>query len=76
MPPQLKLHTHFTKSPKPKNFYKLRLWTAEEHNCIILTSMHDPKLRYGASAKKCKPFLHCTVSLEHDDIEVHNIIQV
>ena len=41
----------------------------EEHNCLILTYWHVPKLQYGAHANKCKYFLHCTESLEHDDIE-------
>ena len=28
-------------------------------------------LGYRAHAKKCKPLLHCTESLQRDDIEIH-----
>ena len=38
IPPQLKLHTYFTKSPKRENIYILYLWISEEYNCLILTS--------------------------------------
>ena len=39
----------------------------------ILTSQHVPKLRYRAHAQKCKPFLDCTESLTHDDIEIFGL---
>ena len=29
-----------------------------EHNCLILTSLFVPKLRYSAQARKYKPLLH------------------
>ena len=41
----------------------------EEHNCLILTSRHVPKLRYRANDQEYKPFLCCTASLERDGIE-------
>ena len=43
---------------------------SEEHNCLILTSWHDPKLRHTAHAQKCKSVLHSTESLKHVDIEI------
>ena len=35
IPPELKLHIHFTKSPKRDNIYKLCLWMLEEHYCLL-----------------------------------------
>ena len=70
MPQKSKLH--FTKSSKRDNIYKLCLWMPEEHNRLILTSRHVPKLRYRAHAIKCKPLLHCTESFKHVDIEIFN----
>ena len=40
----------------------------EEHNCLILTSQHVPKVRYSIHAIY-KPLPHCTESLEHDVVE-------
>ena len=70
---ELKLYKHFTKSPKRESIYKLCLWMPEEHNCLILTSLHIPNLRYSTHAKKCKPLLHCTESLKPDDIEIFGL---
>ena len=51
MPKKLKLHTHFTKSSKRENIYKLCLWMLEEHTCFILTpSVFLYMLRYKAHA--------------------------
>ena len=36
------------------------LYTLEEHNCYILTSLHVQKMRYSAHARKYKPLLYCT----------------
>ena len=36
MPPQLKLHLHFTKSPKHDNIYILCLFMPEEHLSDII----------------------------------------
>ena len=47
----------------------LCLCMSEEHNRLILTSYHVPKLRYRAHSRKYKPVIHCTESLERDDIE-------
>ena len=57
MPPRLKIYIHFTKSIKRDNIYKLCLYMymLEEYNYLILISLHIPKLRYRANAKKCKP---------------------
>ena len=71
MPPRLKLHIHYTKSLKRDNIYKLCLWMPEEHNRLVLTSWHFPKLRYRA---KCIPFLHFTESLERDNIEIFDLV--
>ena len=49
--PRLKFHTQFTKSLKRDNIYLLCLWMPEEHNRLILTSYHLPKLKYTAHAK-------------------------
>ena len=68
MTPQLKLHIHFSKSPKHDNIYKLCLWMLEEHDRLILRSKHVLMLRYRAHARKCNPLLHCIESLEHGDI--------
>ena len=60
---KLKLNIHFTKSSK-RDIYKLCLWMPEEHNCLIITSWHVPKLTYRAhnshdanSAKKYVDFV-------------------
>ena len=34
MPPQLKLHIHYTKSPKRDNINILCLWMPKEHRCF------------------------------------------
>ena len=43
----------------------------EEHNWLILTSLglHVSKLRHSTHARKYKPLLHCTESLQGYDIE-------
>ena len=71
MPPSSKLQIglHFTKSTERDNIYK-KLWMPEEHNYLILTSYHVPKVRYRAHGPKWKPLLHYTESLESDDIKI------
>ena len=50
--PKLKLNIHLTKSTKRDQIYKLWLYTLEEHNCSILTSLYVPKLKYSTHAQK------------------------
>ena len=47
----------------------LCLYMLEEKKSLILTSLHVPKLRYGAHARKFTPLKHCTESVKRDDIE-------
>ena len=42
----------------------------EEHNHLILTSWHVPKLRYGAQGQKSEHILHRTKSVESDGIKI------
>ena len=46
---------------------------AEEHHCLILTSLHNPKIRNSTQVKKCKHLLQCTESLKRDDIEMFGL---
>ena len=56
---------------KRHNIYKFCLKIPD--NCLILTSKHIPKVRYRNHSKKCKLLLHCTESLERDDIEIFGL---
>ena len=51
--PKFQLNIHLTKSPKrDHNIIINCLYTLEEHNCLILTSYHVPKLKYCTRAQK------------------------
>ena len=43
----------------------------EEHNCLILTPLHVPKLRYRDHAKNVS--LSFTESLKRDDSEIFDL---
>ena len=62
---KLKLHIHFTQSPKRDNIYKLCLWMLEEHKCLILTSQLVAKLRYRAHAQN----VNLSHIVQRNDIE-------
>ena len=49
---KLKLNIHLTKSTKRDHIYTLGLCMLEEHSCLILASLHDPKLKYSTHARK------------------------
>ena len=49
-------------------FTLLYLWMLEEHNCLISTSLHLPKLRYIPILQKFILHLHFTNSLKRDNV--------
>ena len=49
---KIEINIHLIKSPKRDHIYKLRFYMPEEHNCLILTSYHVPKLKYSSHARK------------------------
>ena len=66
-PQKHKLSMHFTKLPKRDNIYKLCLYMLEEHNCLLLTLQHVPKLRYRAYAQK---YNLSYIALNHSSVTI------
>ena len=60
-PLKVKLHIHFTKSPKRDNIYKLCLWMLDKHNS---------KCQDTAPMLETINLLHCVESLESNHIKI------
>ena len=65
----LKHLEQFIRSFKRNDIYKCCTLISDEPTCLITTSSHVPTRRYSTSARKYKPFLHCTESIKRNDIE-------